>query len=71
MNEKQETQKICNIVDDITHIRYKIIYRRSANRYEIWSQFYDASGKLHRNRITSNEALAVELDCEKTIAYVK
>ena len=71
MNEKQETLKICNIVDDSTHIRYKIIYRRSANRYEIWSQFYDDSGKLHRNRITSNEAVAVELDCEKTIAYVK
>lgn len=71
MADKQETRKICNIVDDSTRIRYKIIYRRSANRYEIWSQFYDDSGKLHRNRITSNEALAVEGDCEKTIAYVK
>lgn len=70
MSGEQETQKICNITDEVTKIRYKIIYRRSANRYEIWTQFHDANGKLRRNRITFNEALAVESDCDKTIAYV-
>lgn len=65
-----ETQKICNITDDITKIRYKIIYRKSANRYEIWTQFYDDYGKRRRNRITFPEALAVENDCAATIAYV-
>lgn len=71
MTEKQETKRICNILDDSTHIRYKIIYRKSANRYEIWSHSYDDNGKIHRNRITSKEALAVETDCEKIIAYVR
>ena len=70
MTDNFETQKICNIIDDNTNIRYKIIYRKSADRYEIWTQFYDESGKLHRNRITFDEALAVEKDREKTIAYV-
>lgn len=67
---QQETQKICNITDETTKIRYKIIYRRSADRYEIWTQYRDESRKLHRNRITFDEAIAVESDCDKTIAYV-
>ena len=70
MSGKHETQKICNITDETTRIRYKIIYRRSADRYEIWTQYRDESRKLHRNRITFEEALAVESDCDKTIAYV-
>lgn len=70
MNEKQETKKICNIIDDVTKIRYKIIYRSSANRYEIWTQYYDELGKLHRNRINFIEAIAVESDIDKTIEYV-
>lgn len=67
---EQETQKICSITDEKTKITYKIIYRNSANRYEIWTQFYDAMGKLRRNRITFAEALAIESDFEKTKAYV-
>lgn len=70
MSGEQETQKICNITDETTKIRYKIIYRRSANRYEIWTQYRDENRKLHRNRITFDEAIAVESDCNKTIAYV-
>lgn len=70
MNENQETQKVCNITDEVTKIRYKIIYRSSANRYEIWTQFHDESGKLRRNRITFDEAIAVESDKDRTIAYV-
>lgn len=65
-----ETQKICNIIDDVTNLRYKIIYRRSKDRYEIWTQFYDANGKLHRKRISFEDALAVEKNLEKTIGYV-
>lgn len=70
MNDEYETQKLCNITDDVTKIRYKVIYRRSADRYEIWTRFRDALGKLHRNRITFSEAIAVESDKDKTIAYV-
>lgn len=70
MNRMQETQKICNIIDDVTKIRYKIIYRRSADRYEIWTQFYDGSGRLRRNRITFSEAISVESDKDKTIEFV-
>lgn len=71
MSKELETRKICNITDDVTAIRYKIIHRRSADRYEIWTQYKDGTGKLRRNRITFSEALAVETDKEKTIAYVK
>ena len=70
MNGERETQKVCNIADEVTKIRYKIIYRRSSDRYEIWTQFCDEEGKLHRNRITFDEAIAVESDKNKTIAYV-
>lgn len=70
MSGEQKTQKICNITDDVTTIRYKIIYRSSAKRYEIWTQYKDESGKLRRNRITFAEALEVETDKDKTIAFV-
>ena len=70
MNGERETQKVCNITDEVTKIRYKIIYRSSSDRYEIWTQFCDGAGKLHRNRITFAEAIAVESDKDKTIAYV-
>ena len=70
MNHMRETQKICNITDDVTKIRYKIIYRRSADRFEIWTQFHDESGRLRRNRITFSEAITVESDKDKTIAFV-
>ena len=55
----------------MTKIRYKIIYRSSSDRYEIWTQFRDESGKLRRNRITFEEAIASESDKDRTIAYVK
>ncbi len=70
MKDEYETQKICNITDYVTKIRYKVIYRSSADRYEIWTQFRDDLGKLHRNRITFVEAISVEADKDKTIAYV-
>ena len=54
----------------MTKIRYKIIFRNSANRYEIWTQYYDELGKLHRKRINFSKAIAIESDRDKTIEYV-
>jgi len=65
-----EAKKVCNIVDDVTNIRYKIVYKKSLKRYEIYTQYKDEAGKFRRNRILYKEAIAVEHDLQKTIDYV-
>lgn len=70
MDKEIEAKKICNITDSVTKIRYKIVYKKTPNRYEIYTQFKDEKGVLRRNRILFKEAIAVESDLEKTIAYV-
>ena len=66
-----ETQKIFRMDDEITSIGYKIIYRRSKNIYEIWTQYYDTNHKLHRNRVRTDIAIELENDGERLIEYVK
>ena len=71
MNKIPETQKMCRIDDPITKIGYKIIYRASKDRYEIWTQYKDQNGKLLRNRVTYDEAVRREHDLESLIDYVR
>lgn len=71
MKNPPETQKMCRIDDPITNIGYKIIYRASKDRYEIWTQYKDKSGKLRRNRVTYDEAIRREHDLESLIDYVR
>ena len=71
MNKIPETQKMCRIDDPITKIGYKIIYRASKDRYEIWTQYKDQNGKLLRNRVTYDEAVRREHDLESPIDYVR
>lgn len=71
MKNIPETQKICRVDDPITNIGYKIIYRASKDRYEIWTQYKDQSGKLRRNRVTYDEAIRREHDLESLTDYVR
>ena len=71
MKNIPETQKMCRIDDPITNIGYKIIYRTSKNRYEIWTQYKDKSGKLRRNRVTYDEAIRRENNLESIADYVR
>ena len=71
MKNTPETQKICRIDDPITNIGYKIIYRTSEDRYEIWTQYKDKSGKLRRNRVTYDGAIRREHDLESLTDYVR
>ena len=66
-----ETRKICRINDPDTNIGYKIIYRASKDRYEIWAQYKDDQGILHRNRVTYDEAIRRERHLFGLIGYVK
>lgn len=66
-----ETQKMCRIDDPITNIGYKIIYRTSKDRYEIWTQYKDQDGKPRRNRVTYDEAVRREHDLESLTDYVR
>ena len=66
-----ETQKMCRIDDPITNIGYKIIYRASKDRYEIWTQYKEQNGKLLRNRVTYDEAIKREHDLESLTDYVR
>ena len=66
-----ETRKICRINDPETNIGYKIIYRASKDRYEIWAQYKDGQGILHRNRVTYDEAIRRERHLFGLIEYVK
>ena len=66
-----ETRKICRINDPDTDIGYKIIYRASKDRYEIWAQYKDDQGILHRNRVTYDEAIRRERHLFGLIEYVK
>ena len=66
-----ETQKMCRIDDPITNIGYKIIYRTSKNRYEIWTQYKDQNGKFRRNRVTYDEAIRREHNLKSLTDYVR
>ena len=68
---RSETQKKLRINDPITNIGYKIIYHTSKERYEIWTQYKDKSGKLRRNRVTYDEAIRREHDLESLTDYVR
>ncbi|SEA88827.1 HNH endonuclease [Pseudobutyrivibrio sp. ACV-2] len=70
MEKHIEAEKICNITDEVTKIRYKIVHKKTPNRYEIYTQYTDDNGVFRRNRILFKEAKAVEADLQKTIAYV-
>lgn len=71
MKNIPETQKMCRIDDPVTNIGYKIIYRASKDRYEIWTQYKDQNGKRHRNRVTYDEAIKREHDLESLTNYVR
>ena len=71
MKNIPETQKMCRIDDPITSIGYKIIYRTSQDRYEIWTQYKDQNGKRHRNRVTYDEAIRREHDLASLTDYVR
>lgn len=71
MKNIPETQKMCRIDDPITNIGYKIIYRTSKDRYEIWTQYKDKNGKLRRKRVTYDEAIRREHDLESLTDYVR
>ena len=71
MKYTPETQKMCRIDDPITNIGYKIIYRKSKDRYEIWAQYKDQNGKLLRNRVTYDEAIRSEHDLGSLTDYVR
>lgn len=68
---RSETQKKLRIDDPVTNIGYKIIYRTSKDRYEIWTQYKDKNGKLLRNRVTYDEAVKRERDLESLTDYVR
>ena len=70
MRNIPETQKICRIDDPINNIGYKIIYRSSKDRYEIWTQYKDWNGARRRNRVQYAEAIRREHDLESLIDYV-
>ena len=70
MASSPETQKMCRIDDPITNIGYKIIYRTSKERYEIWTQYKDQNNRLRRNRVTYDEAIRREHDLKSLTDYV-
>ena len=71
MKNTVETQKMCRIDDPVTNIGYKIIYRTSKDRYEIWTQYKDQNGKLRRNRVTYSEAIKREHNLESLADFVR
>ena len=50
MKRTGETQKMYRADDPVTRIGYKIIYVKSKDHYEIWTQYNDKYGKLRRPR---------------------
>ena len=70
MKSTGKAQKMCRIDDPVTHIGYKIIYRESMDRYEIWTQYKDKNGLFHRNRVLYDEAIKREHDLESLTKYV-
>ena len=71
MIDTPETQKMCRIDDPVTKIGYKIIYRASKDRYEIWTQYKDNKGKTRRNRVKYAEAIRREHDLKSLTDYVR
>ena len=70
MKRTGETQKMYRKDDPVTKIGYKIIYVKSKDRYEIWTQYKDRNNELHRNRVQYEEAIRREHDLEGLIDYV-
>ena len=70
MKSTGKAQKMCRVDDPVTHIGYKIIYRESMDRYEIWTQYKDKNGLFHRNRVLYDEAIKREHDLESLTKYV-
>ena len=71
MIDTPESQKMCRIDDPVTKIGYKIIYRASKDRYEIWTQYKDNKGKTRRNRVKYAEAIRREHDLKSLTDYVR
>ena len=69
MKSTGKAQKMYRIDDPVTHIGYKIIYRESVDRYEIWTQYKDKNGVPHRNRVMYDEAVEREHDLEGLTKY--
>lgn len=65
-NADYETQKVFAETNRKTGVRYKIIHRKSQNRYEIWTSDH---GK--RNRVNNSEVEKIKQDKDAMIRYVK
>lgn len=62
-----ETKKVYAETNNKTGIRYKIIHRKSANRYEIWT----SDKNRERHRINNSEVEQLCEDKDAMIKYVK
>lgn len=65
-NADYETQKVFAETNIETGVRYKIIHRKSKNRYEIWT-----NDQGERHRVNNSEVERIKQDKDAMIQYVK
>ena len=64
--EDYETKKVFAETNNKNGVRYKIIHRKSKNRYEIWSSNHGI-----RKRVNNNDIEIIKMDKDAMICYVK
>ena len=71
MDDDFETRKVFSERNEETNIRYKIIYRKSCDWYEIWTDERSADSKRIRHQVKNVETEQIKHDKDRTIRYVK
>lgn len=71
VDEDYETKKVFSERNEETNIRYKIIYRKSKDWYEIWTDERLINKDRGRHLVKNDETERIKYDREKMIRYVK
>lgn len=71
VEEDFETKKVFSERNEESNIRYKIIYRKSKDWYEIWTDERLISKARGRHLVKNNETESIKRDKDKMIQYVK
>lgn len=66
-----ETRRVFSERNEENNIRYKVIYRKSRNWYEIWTDERTADNRRVRHQVKNEDTEQIKHDKEKTIQYVR
>ena len=56
--------------DVATKIQFNVVHKIEKDIYEIWTYYHDRNNTLRRNKICDKEAIAIQNNKEKVIAYI-